>query len=132
MLSQIEHLFLALTDQVKAHGLDAGQKSQIQALRIIPVAGPGGDFLSMVAASLEKPWLIADRENLREKFKSVLPLCMFGPVFVLRVKPLLLEMGLGDRFLSELVTSITEAKGDVELHEDLTKEYRKRSKYLFR
>ena len=132
MLSQVERLFLALTDQVKAHGLDARQYSEIQALEIIPVEGPGGDFLSLVAASAERPWLFADRENLRQKFKSVLPLCMFGPVFVLRVKPLLFEMGLGDRFLSELVTSITEAKGDAEFHENLTKEYRKRSKYLFR
>ena len=121
-----------MTDQVKAHGLDGRQKAEIQELSIIPVEFPGDDVLSLVAATSGRAWLIADRENLRKKFKSVLPLCMFEPVFVLKVKPLLLEMGVGGRFLSGLVTSITEAEGDAELHEELTKEYRKRSKYFFR
>ena len=131
-LSQIERVFVALTSQVKAGGLDTRQKDEIRSLDIIPVTSPGDAFRNLVAVSAETPWLIADRENLRDQFRSVLPLCMFEPAFVLKIKPLLVAIGLGDRILSELVTSITEAEGEAEFHKDLTKKYRKRSKYLFR
>lgn len=128
----IERVFVALTAQIKAGNFGRQQEDEIRKLQIVPVAGPGDGFRCLVSALTTRPWLIADRENLRCQFWSELSLCLFAPAFVLKVKPLFVLMGLGDKFLSELVTSVTEAEGEGEFHRELTKKFWKRSKYLFR
>jgi hypothetical protein len=86
----------------------------------------------LASVSSKKPWLIADRSDFRTQFEHVMPVLAFSAEFILKIKPFLVALALKERFLSDIATSVTEAQGDVEVDEKLTRRYRERSRHLFR
>jgi hypothetical protein len=131
----IKKLFLAFTAHVKVSGLDSDKKTRIQQLEMFPIVSTRKNepYEYLTSVTSKQPWLIADRANYRAQFQHVMPVLAFSPEFVLKIKRFLVALDLKERFLSERATSITEAHGDdVKLHDELTKRYRSRSKYLFR
>jgi hypothetical protein len=131
---RIEMLFLAFTAHVKARELSYDQKARIQKLEMFPIAStPENESYEYLASvTSKKPWLIANRANFRTHFQLVMPVLAFSAEFIQKIECFLEALGLKDRFLSDLATSITEAHGDVKLHKELTQRYQTRSKYLFR
>ncbi|SPN98452.1 uncharacterized protein DNG_01496 [Cephalotrichum gorgonifer] len=128
----IEKLIGTIATYVRLQGVSGAQKATLQELNILPISPGRGEPEYLTSVNSKKLWLIADRENFRTQFQDVLPLLAFKADFILKIKPLLRVLGLQDRFLSDLATSVTEAHGETKLHNKLTLKYRDRSKYLFR
>lgn len=131
-LPHVKKLLVALAVQHDAGYVDEEKREEIRHLEIFPVATAGVGPWCLVAAANEKPWLIADRENLRTQFQDLLPLLAFDGAFVFKIRELLRALGLQNRFLSESATSETRTVGEATFNGALTQQYRDRSKYFFR
>ncbi|RSL54666.1 hypothetical protein CEP53_007385 [Fusarium sp. AF-6] len=133
-LPRIQRLFLALDYHVKAHGLSNDQKKALLSTKMFPITNSATDdtYEYLSSANANDSWLIADRSYFREPFQSLIYVLVFGAEFISKIKHLLVNLGLNNRFLSDLAVSTTEAHGNTHLSEDLSKSYRLRSKYLFR
>ncbi|KAH6686915.1 hypothetical protein F5X68DRAFT_276173 [Plectosphaerella plurivora] len=107
---------------------------QIKKLAIFPIVTTPQDepYESLTSVDSKKPWLIADRAHLRQHFRDVVPVLAFKPEFIHKIRFLIQKLGLEERFLSKLASSVTEALGDVTPSKKLTMEYRERSKHFFR
>ena len=132
--AHIEKVFLALFTHWKVQQCTPVEKEQIRALKMFPIIStPGnGPYQFLESITGMQPWLIADREIFRIQFKNILPILGFSVDTILRTRSFLEALGVGERFLSDVATSITEAHGDVELHRELTKRYQERSDFFFR
>lgn len=131
-MPHIRKILVALAIQHKAGGLDDVQIREIRDLAIFPVTPAGRNAWCLTSVSTGKPWLIADRENLRLQFESLVPLLALDGGFVLKIQGLLKALDLQSRFLSESATPMTETHGGADFDELFTKRYRARSKYFFR
>ncbi|KAM0438683.1 hypothetical protein ACHAPT_001439 [Fusarium lateritium] len=133
-LPRIQRLFLALEYHVKAHGLSAGQQKALLSTKMFPITNTATDktYECLSSAQANDMWLIADRSYFREPFQSLIPVLAFGAEFIWKIKHLLVQLGLKDRFLSDLAVSTTEAHGNTHLSQDFSESYRSRGKYFFR
>ncbi|KAM0283500.1 hypothetical protein ACHAQH_002451 [Verticillium albo-atrum] len=132
-ITYIEKILLALT----THSLSRftqSQKDEIKTMTIFPIStGPAdGNYQYLSSIDSKKPWLIADREVFRTQFQHILPVLAFSVRSVLRMRKFLLALDLGDRCLSKLASSVTEARGDTIINQELTEKYRSRSALFFR
>lgn len=139
--TRIQAVLLALTYHlVQGNGstldgkLREQHKSKLLCARMFPIVlGTRNQPFERLAAVKDKePWLIADRAIFRTLFRGVLPVLALDAEFVIKIQPLLVALGLRDRFLSRISTNVTEAHGQVTLLEDITGEYQRRSEFLFR
>lgn len=114
--------------------LNPEDKAKLRRARMFPIH-PGKrnqHFERLSSAEDKDTWLIADRAIFWTQFRGKVPILALDAGTILRIRPLLVAIGLHDRFLSHVATNITEAHGDVTLLEDVTMEYQRRSKFLFR
>jgi len=77
-------------------------------------------------------WFIADTTPLRAIFAGIVPLLDIKVDDLGAMDQVLGEMGLKDRFLSKVATSVPRTQGTVELNEALTKSFRSRVDYIIR
>ncbi|KAM0617931.1 hypothetical protein ACHAP0_001196, partial [Verticillium nonalfalfae] len=129
----IEKILSALAIHSDYH-ITAPQKKELAAMAIFPIStGPAdGTYQSLSSINSKKPWLIADREVFKTQFQHLLPMLAFSVRFVLKIRKFLLALGLGDRCLSKLASSVTEARGEAVINKELTEKYRSRSSLFFR
>ncbi|EEY15701.1 conserved hypothetical protein [Verticillium alfalfae VaMs.102] len=129
----IEKILSALAIHSDYH-ITVPQKKELAAMAIFPIStGPAdGTYQSLSSINSKKPWLIADREVFKTQFQHLLPMLAFSVRFVLKIRKFLLALGLGDRCLSKLASSVTEARGEAVINKELTEKYRSRSSLFFR
>ncbi|KAM0323126.1 hypothetical protein ACHAQA_008976 [Verticillium albo-atrum] len=132
-VAHIEKILSALMTH-STNGLSLEQKEEIKSLNIFPISsGPAdGTYQYLSSIDSKKPWLIADRDIFKVQFQHILPVLALSVKFVLKIRLFLLRLDLGDRCLSKLASSVTEARGETTVHEDLTEKYRARCKFFFR
>lgn len=131
---RILNIILALNKLHKDGDLSPLQIDEIKKLSIFPIVKtPENEpYDNLTSVDSVKPWLIADKAHFRQHFRGVAPVLAFEPELIFRIRRLLCALGLEDRFLSKLATSVTETQGDVTPSKRLTMEYRERAKHLFR
>ncbi|EGY19727.1 uncharacterized protein VDAG_01743 [Verticillium dahliae VdLs.17] len=132
-IPHIEKILSALAIHADYH-ITAPQKKELAAMAIFPIStGPAdGTYQYLSSINSKKPWLIADREVFKTQFQHLLPMLAFSVRFVLKIRKFLLALDLGDRCLSKLASSVTEARGDAVINKELTEKYRSRSSLFFR
>ena len=132
IIPHVKRLLVALAVQHSAGYIDGLKRAAIWKLAMFPVVPAGGGPWTLMAASSDKPWLVADRASLGAQFRDLVPLLAFDGAFVLKIRELLVTLRMRHRLLSECATSVTETVGETVFSDTLTQKYRDRGKYLFR
>ena len=96
---------------------------------VLPVRAASGELLLRTCESSASDWFVADRERLQLCFLPNLDFLDFTVSDVKRLLPLLQQLGLQDRFLSQNVTEATLTQG--ELEQNHSAQYMIRSKAGF-
>lgn len=132
-LEDISRLFRNISKALKDVG--SSQAAQLlrplQKLAVFPIVSGSGSRAYDKLWSMEDPsWFIADRPQLRESFRTKLPLLAFSVGDIAASKTLLSMLRLDKRLLSKQATSWTRPIGRLKTHWAWTSSLRAKAPFL--